>query len=79
MFNHPASEGTPLLAILCQGDGSLIADVARMLRELESGGSVLEYDLPRLAQEFMDDSVARASASCPFGRSIHASGSRLTD
>jgi hypothetical protein len=50
-----------------------------MLGELKSGGNVLAYDLPRLAHECKDDPVAVASGSCYFGRSIHASVSRLTD
>ena len=66
VLDHPASERTAVLARLCQGDESLIADVARMLREVESGDSVLDYDFPRLAQELMDDSAAVAS-SAKFG------------
>ena len=58
VLDHPASERPALLTELCHGDESLIADVARMLREDESDDSVLDYDFPRLAHALMDDSAA---------------------
>jgi eukaryotic-like serine/threonine-protein kinase len=66
VLDHPPSEQSAVLAELCHGDASLIADVARMLKEVESGDSVLDYDFPQLAHELMDDSTAVAS-SARFG------------
>jgi serine/threonine-protein kinase len=66
VLERPASERSAALAALCQGDASLIADVARMLKEVESGDSVLDYEFPQLAQALMDDSAAAAS-SAKFG------------
>lgn len=66
VLDRPASERPDALAKLCQGDVSLIADVARMLKEVESGDSVLDFDLPQLAHELMDDSAA-VTSSARFG------------
>lgn len=63
VLEHPTSERSAVLANLCRGDASLVADVARMLKEVESEDSVLDYDFPRLANELMDDSAVAASSS----------------
>src|ERR1700743_2045254 len=63
VLDHSASEQSDILTKLCQDDESLISDVARMLKEVESGDSVLDYDFPRLAQVLMDDSAAVASSA----------------
>ncbi|MGA3225121.1 MAG: serine/threonine-protein kinase [Acidobacteriaceae bacterium] len=66
VVDRPPSERSAALEKLCQGDESLAADVTRMLKEVDSDDSVLNYDFPRLAQELMDGSAV-AAASARFG------------
>jgi eukaryotic-like serine/threonine-protein kinase len=65
-LNYPASERSSLVAKSCHDDPSLIEDVARMLREVDSDDSVLDCEFPRLARELMDESAA-ATVSAKFG------------
>ena len=57
-LDYPASERSSLVAKSCHDDASLIEDVARMLREVDSDDSVLDREFPRLARELMDESAA---------------------
>ena len=65
-LDYPASERSSLVAKSCHDDTSLIEDVARMLREVDSDDSVLDCEFPSLARELMDESAA-AAVSAKFG------------
>ena len=66
VLDYPASERLSVLARLCQDEASLIKEVARMLKEVESDDSVLDYDFPKLARGLMDES-AQLAVSAKFG------------
>ena len=65
-LEYPASERSSFVANSCHDDPSLIEEVARMLREVDSDDSVLDCEFPSLARALMDESAA-AAVSRKFG------------